>query len=123
MLSKALIRKNDFHTRGKVRFHIRKSSLVLVLLVAGVVFLGLMFVHASIQRRVDDPALNTMAAMVRGLELTDLCLFTEARYTRHLSQADLYSAFQDHPSSLEHFPTGSIAGPPVALRRVNGKLD
>jgi hypothetical protein len=42
------------------------------------------------------------------LQLTDLCLFTEARHTRHLSQADLHSAFQNHPPGLEHFPTDSL---------------
>jgi hypothetical protein len=49
------------------------------------------------------------------LGLTDLALFTEARYTRHPSQADLHSAFQDHPVALEHFPTGSLLPPPAAL--------
>jgi hypothetical protein len=39
-------------------------------------------------------------------------LFTEARYTRHPSQADLHSAFQDHPLALEHFPSGSLITPP-----------
>jgi hypothetical protein len=51
-------------------------------------------------------------AYVRRLDLTDPCLFTEARYTRHLSQADAFSAFQDHPRSLEHFPSGSIVPRP-----------
>jgi len=50
--------------------------------------------------------------MVQQLQLTDLCLFTEARYTRHPSMADLHSAFQDHPLALEHFPSGSLATPP-----------
>jgi hypothetical protein len=49
------------------------------------------------------------------LKLTDLCLFTEARYTRHLSQADLNTAFQDHPLSLEHFPSGSFTQPPERM--------
>jgi hypothetical protein len=49
---------------------------------------------------------------VRELGLTDLALFTEARYTRNPSQADLHSAFQDHPMALEHFPSGSIQQPP-----------
>lgn len=52
------------------------------------------------------------AALVRELELTDLCLFTDARYTRHPSMADLHSAFQDHPLAMDHFPSGSIMGPP-----------
>jgi len=52
--------------------------------------------------------------IVAALELTDLAIWTEARYTRHPSQADLFSAFQDLPSSLEHFPAGSIV-PPTGL--------
>ena len=51
-------------------------------------------------------------SLVRELQLTDLCLFTEARYTRHLSQADRHAPFQDHPAALEHFPSGSLLSPP-----------
>jgi hypothetical protein len=101
----------------------RKSSLCLALLGICGLLIGLMFAHAAIQRRSDAAHIDQMAAVVRTLGLTDLCLFTEARYTRHLSQADLHSAFQDHPMSQEHFPAGSIAGPPSGLRRLNGKLD
>jgi Tfp pilus assembly protein PilV len=108
---------------GKVRFSMRKSSISLVLVGVGILLLGLMFMHATVQRQSDVAHIDQMARMVRTLGLTDLCLFTEARYARHPSQADLYSAFQDHPVSLEHFPTGSIVGPPAALRRLNGKLD
>ncbi|MBN1958014.1 MAG: hypothetical protein JXQ81_01645 [Desulfuromonadales bacterium] len=49
--------------------------------------------------------------LVSRLRLTDLSLCSEARYTRHPSQADLFSAFQDYPGSFEHFPTGSIILP------------
>jgi len=61
--------------------------------------------------------------MVERLQLTDLCLFTEARYTRHLSQADLHTPFQDSPMSVEHFPAGSLAGPPKRLRELHDKVD
>jgi len=108
---------------GGARFSKRKSSLALILFACGTLAIGLIFVHAGIQRRADAPAIAHMADVVRTLELTDLCLFTEARYTRHPSQADMHSAFQDHPAALEHFPTGSIAGPPANLRRINEKLD
>lgn len=54
-------------------------------------------------------------ALARQLALTDLAIWTEARYTRHPSQADGFAAFQDFPSSLEHFPAGSIVGPPERL--------
>jgi hypothetical protein len=50
-------------------------------------------------------------ALAGQLGLTDLSVFTEARYARHLSQADLHSAFQDGPGALEHFPAGSLTSP------------
>lgn len=61
----------------------------------------------------ENRRLLMMSEMVDDLELTDLSLFTEARYTRHLSQADQHSAFQDHPLSFEHFPSGSLVMPPL----------
>jgi hypothetical protein len=64
-----------------------------------------------------EAARTTTLALVRSLGLSDLCLFTEARYTRHLSQADLHSAFQDHPISIDHFPSGSLVSPPPAITR------
>jgi hypothetical protein len=54
--------------------------------------------------------------MARRLELTDLAIFTEARYTRHLSQADLHTPFQDSPLSFEHFPSGLIIMPPAHIK-------
>lgn len=55
--------------------------------------------------------LPALATVVRTLQLTDLALWTEARYTRHPSQADRFTPFQDFPSALEHFPAGSIMAP------------
>lgn len=52
-------------------------------------------------------------ALAKALQLTDPALFTEARYARHLSQADRHAAFQDHPLALEHFPAGSMVPPPI----------
>jgi hypothetical protein len=49
--------------------------------------------------------------VVKQLKLTDPALFTEARYTRHLSQADSHAPFQDHPMAFEHFPSGSLVLP------------
>lgn len=55
------------------------------------------------------------SALVTQHGLTDLAMFTEARYTRHRAVADLHSAFQDHPQGLEHFPSGSLLPPPAHL--------
>ena len=109
--------------KGRARIFLRRSSLALTLAGIGVLLIGLTFTHAHLQRQADLPTIDTVARVVANLELTDLALFTEARYTRHPSQADLHSAFQDHPVALEHFPTGSLAGPPAGLRSRHGKLD
>ena len=69
------------------------------------------FTHAAYLRGRDASILRETTALVKRLDLTDLCLFTEARYTRNPTQADLHSAFQDHPLSLEHFPSGSLMAP------------
>lgn len=52
--------------------------------------------------------------LVQRLGLTDLALWSEARYTRHPSQADLFTAFQDYPGAFDHFPAGSIITPQTA---------
>lgn len=87
----------------------RKSSIFLGLLLLGGCLFLLAMVLSRLQSRADLPAIERTRAEVERLRLTDLCLFTEARYTRNPSQADLNSAFQDHPFSLEHFPAGSFA--------------
>jgi hypothetical protein len=46
------------------------------------------------------------------LKLTDMSFADDARYTRNPSQADIFSAFQDYPGSIEHFPSGSVTPPP-----------
>jgi hypothetical protein len=101
----------------------RKSDISLIFLAINIIILFLMFTHASLKRKVDMESLKEKVEMVRRLELTDLCLFTEANYTRHLSQADLHTPFQDSPVSLEHFPSGSLLAPPESLRKINEKVD
>ena len=101
----------------------RKSSLFLVYIAINIICLCLMFAHASSRRNADMPFVARNMEMVRRLELTDLCLFTEASYIRHLSQADVHTPFQDYPMSVEHFPSGSLLGPPPTIKKINAKLD
>lgn len=82
----------------------------------GVVFV-LMLLSSQLGQATANAELRERARLARELMLTDLCLFTEARYTRHPSLADLHSAFQDHPFSLEHFPSGSLISPPARYER------
>ena len=96
----------------------RKSTSYLILVALGGLLLAfLMLVHPFRDMKTYGHAEKKRAQVVRDLQLTDLCLFTEARYTRHLSQADLFSPFQDHPMAFEHFPSGSLVLPPQHLFR------
>jgi hypothetical protein len=72
------------------------------------------FAHATAHQS-ETTRLSRNRALVTALDLTDLALFNDARYTRNPSQADLHSAFQDGPLTFEHFPTGSLVPPPVSL--------
>ena len=95
---------------------IRKSTICGVAFsLAGLVLVFLFFVLPHRAAPYHREKLAAMRAVVSELQLTDLCLFTEARYTRHLSQADLYAAFQDYPMAFDHFPSGSMVLPPMHL--------
>lgn len=79
----------------------------------------LMGLHANVSNVTQQAELAERMQLVRELRLTDLCLFTEARYTRHPAMADLHAPFQDHPMSFEHFPSGSLISPPSGLQRLH----
>jgi hypothetical protein len=81
------------------------------------IILILLLAHSFYQIRADQSWLKEKKQMVRDLELTDLCLFTEANYTRHLTQADRHTPFQNSPMAFEHFPSGSILLPPESLKK------
>jgi hypothetical protein len=101
----------------------RPSNSALIILGAGISLLSLTFADGALLRRQRAGALARRAEMARTLQLTDLCVTSEARYTRHPSQADLQSMFQDHPLSLEHFPSGSVLAPPPTLTTPHADLD
>jgi len=93
----------------------RKSPLFLAFLAVASAAFGAALLHARLAGEAMGPRLEANRRLAERLGLTDLCLFTDARYTRHPAVADLHSAFQDHPLSLEHFPSGSLVGPPEHL--------
>jgi hypothetical protein len=90
----------------------RKSNAFLLFSLGNVILLVLLFWSGRYGSGDARAMREASRIMVQQLQLTDLCLFTEARYTRHPSMADLHSAFQDHPLALDHFPSGSLATPP-----------
>ena len=96
----------------------RKSTIYLALTTCGIIALAMVLaIHPMLGVSQRDSIRAEAKVLVQTLRLTDLCLFTEARYTRHLSQADLHSAFQSHPMAFEHFPSGSLVLPPVVIHR------
>jgi hypothetical protein len=90
----------------------KRANLFLGFVALSLVLVSLMFLHAFLEKRAAQRSLREREEMVRRLGLTDLCLFTEASYTRHLSQADRHAPFQDYPGSPDYFPSGSIFTPP-----------
>jgi hypothetical protein len=95
----------------------RKSSVLFLSLTTKILLSCSLLFHAYLSESTQQTVLAQKAELVKTLRLTDLSLFTEARYTRHLSQADLATAFQDHPLSLEHFPSGSFTQPLVKIEQ------
>lgn len=98
----------------------RNADLFAGFLALGVLLVGLMLADAAVSRRLDEGVVRQRRAIVGTLTLTDLCLSTETRSTRHPSLADLHTPFQDHPLALDRFPSGSLMVLPPHLRPGEG---
>lgn len=95
----------------------RKSDVYLLVTALGMLAALALSVHAHRAVEAAGPALAGKQVIVERMGLSDLCLFTDARYTRNPALADRNSAFQDSPLAMEHFPSGSLILPPAHLRR------
>jgi hypothetical protein len=93
----------------------RSGDRVLALLLSGALLLGATLGHGAIARKDAQARLQGKKELASQLQLTDLALFTEARYARHPAMTDRFAAFQNHPMALEHFPAGALIRPPVQL--------
>ncbi len=89
----------------------RPSFYLLLLLTVLLSFDGALFFHGRMVQRLWQAHSPTLQAVTAGLGLTDLCVATEARYTRHPAVSDPIVPFMDHPGAIEHFPTGSFWSP------------
>jgi len=92
---------------------IRSRLYLGLILVLGGILSGMMLWSSQRSARFLSHELPARRQLVRTLSLTDLSLWTEARYTRHPAMADLFSPFQDHPAAFEHFPAGSLMAPAI----------
>lgn len=94
----------------------RKCDLFFIFVGLNLAALVLMLAHAYYRSANAGPGFEQKALIVERLELTDLCLFTDARYARNPAMADLHTAFQDSPMAMEHFPSGTVILPPPHIR-------
>ena len=78
----------------------------------GFLLLGILYLHSLLALASAEAQLvPAKQRLIAALGLTDLAIWTEARYTRHPTQADHFTPFQDLPASIGHFPAGSIISP------------
>ena len=96
----------------------RRSVLFLLFTSASLAVFFLLPLHARQSQLQRAGNVQPGGDPLRGLHVTDLCLSTEARYTRNPAMADHHAPFQEHPLALEHFPSGSLILPPAQLRNV-----
>ena len=91
----------------------RPSHFLFIIILFFLILDSILYLHATRLREVlrSDFAIQDIA--VSGLGLTDLCIATEARYTRHPAVSDAIAPFMDHPGAIEHFPSGSFWAAPV----------
>ncbi|MDW7774119.1 MAG: hypothetical protein SCH71_14630 [Desulfobulbaceae bacterium] len=92
--------------------------LIILVTLLGILDVGL-FIHSRQQQDRLSNYSHLFDIATAGLGLTDLCVATEARYTRHPAVSDPVAPFMDHPGAFEHFPTGSFWAPPDNLRPAN----
>ena len=91
----------------------RPSHILLIILLVFFFIDTSLFIHSRRLEKELQADEEIQKIVVAGLGLTDLCVATEARYTRHPAVSDPMAPFMDHPGALEHFPTGSFwAVPP-----------
>lgn len=95
----------------------RKSGIYIIFTAAVTFVLFLLLVgYPALTSRYYRNVQEEKILLVNRLGITDLCLFTEASYTRNLSLADNFAAFKDSPMTFEHFPSGSLTLPPQLVR-------
>jgi hypothetical protein len=101
--------------RERARLKVRGSTAAAALAGLLVFLAAAELLHSALAAGPGRERREATRALAAQLGLTDLALFTEARYTRHRALADLHSAFQDAPMAMEHFPAGSLVAPQRAF--------
>ena len=93
-----------------------KYKIFFAILFFETLLLTTLMVSASISSTKRTSDLKANQQLVKNLMLTDLSLWTEARYSRHPSQADFFAPFQDFPAAIERFPAGSLTASAINIK-------
>jgi len=102
--------------RGSTRF-------ALLMMIGMTLMFFLLCVHPHLDHTEIIYARALRRTMVANLGITDLCLFTEAPYTRNPAVTDGHAPFQNHPLALEHMPSGALIRPSYRLSLPANALD
>lgn len=92
-------------------FATRRSDRVLIvlgLLTAGVVATWVDGARLRVER---NDAITRNQRLAADLGLTDLCLFGDAPWLRHLSQGDRLASMQDFPGAFDYSRSGAVVAP------------
>ena len=82
-----------------------RHKLFIFLVLIQCVTILVLLLHGASSVRSFHPQLSANRQLAKHFMFTDLAIWTEARYTRHPSQTDFFSPFQDFPGAMEHFPS------------------
>lgn len=89
----------------------RPACRLFIILMILLVINGGLYAYGNYKKARKASRAHVLNITTAGLGLTDLCVATEARYTRHPAVSDPMVPFMDHPGAIEHFPTGSFWAP------------
>lgn len=87
----------------------KTTRFFLIFTVAQLVILIVMFVFPWQGQRQTNYAQKK--AVLQKFSLTDYCLSTESRHTRHINFPELIAPFQDLAGFHDHFPSSSFFKP------------
>ena len=68
------------------------------------------------------PATERNLRLAADLGLTDLCLFADAPWLRHLAVADVLSSVQDGPGAFDYSRGGALVGPRDTVTGTHGTV-
>ena len=100
----------------------RRSARVLPVLGLLAVCVAATWFDGARLRRQARPATARNLRLAADLGLTDLCVFADAPWLRHLAVADVLSSVQDGPGAFDYSRGGALVGPRDILTETHGSV-